>query len=503
MALQRKFDLNLMDEGFLWYGAQRVLVGELPLRDFQAYDPGRYFWSAAWMALLADDGIVTLRLSNAALGAITVFFAAWTVGAGPVRPRPGALLAAGTIFVWWMAPAFKAADSFAAVVLLWGLTRLAERPTLPRYFAAGLCWGLAATIGINHALYGSIAGLLAFLYLRGAPNALHALLAGGAGAVVGYSPVLALHLFARGFTAAFIDSIRLLFEYGTTNFALPLPSLFALRELPEKGYLMPMTEAASALVLLLAPIFWASAAWHLRRPKSCASLPPAVLAGFVLSLPYAHYAWSRADAGHLAVSILPVLGATLAWVTRAPRVQRWPLLAAAFGLSLLVTLHMHPGYARLRAVYLTETVQVGRDQLLVPPYTAAAVQAVRQTAAAAGPGSFFAGPYLPGAYALASRRSPTWENYMIFPASARRQTIEIERLRSAGVLHALLWRQRWDNRSDLGLAQTHPLVFAFLRSCLPNTRMLSTEFVLLSSSDVQSCRRRPGWSPDRSIITAK
>ena len=43
-----QYGINLWDEGVLLNGTERLLGGELPVRDFQGYMPGRYLLLAAF-----------------------------------------------------------------------------------------------------------------------------------------------------------------------------------------------------------------------------------------------------------------------------------------------------------------------------------------------------------------------------------------------------------------------------------------------------------------------
>src|SRR5260370_17915967 len=77
---ERRLDFTIGEEGFLWYGVIQTAHGGVPLRDFYSYDPGRYYWAAAWSPL-AGAGLLALRFA-------TALFSAPGLASGRLAPPP-------------------------------------------------------------------------------------------------------------------------------------------------------------------------------------------------------------------------------------------------------------------------------------------------------------------------------------------------------------------------------------------------------------------------------
>ena len=96
-----KTDLNIADEGYLWYGTLKVLEGEVPIRDFRAYDPGRYYWLALWMGGLGRT-LMSLRIGLliTQIGALTAGLTAVYIATDEALP----VILMGFALVAWMYP---------------------------------------------------------------------------------------------------------------------------------------------------------------------------------------------------------------------------------------------------------------------------------------------------------------------------------------------------------------------------------------------------------------
>ena len=105
-------NLNLRDEGYLWYGVLGVLEGEVPFRDFQAYDPGRYTW-CAWGSHLFGSGILGVRASVAAFQAIGLTFG--VLVARRLVSHDAWLVVPAVILSGWMFPRHKAFEPALAM----------------------------------------------------------------------------------------------------------------------------------------------------------------------------------------------------------------------------------------------------------------------------------------------------------------------------------------------------------------------------------------------------
>jgi hypothetical protein len=458
---------SLWDEGFLWYGVQRVMAGEVPIRDFMAYDPGRYYSSALLMRIWGDTGIMALRVVLAVFQAIGLYIALRLL-AGKANKLNLLLVILSTIALTvWMFPQHKLFDISLSIVLIGVLSAVIDRPTCLRFFIAGLAVGVIAVFGRNHGLYGAIGsfGVMAYLALtRGNAGFVRAFVTWAAGVIIGYFPVWLMAIIFPGFAAAFLESIRVLLELKTTNLSLPVPWPWTI----QFAHMSPIDIMRGVLtglffigVFALGPlgIIWATTRGFIKKP-----LPAPVTASAFLALPYAHFAYSRADMNHLAQSIFPFLIGILSFLMKRPGWVQWPSAALLTAASLLVSLPHHPGWqSRMNEPWIEAKVLT--DTLIMNPDTAEDLALLQKLADDFAPGDrgFIAAPFWPGAYAVLGRKAPMWEIYALFSASETFQRAEIERIERANPGFAIILDVPLDGRDELRFRHTHPLIDAYIR----------------------------------------
>jgi len=465
---QGRAGFNIGDEGYLWYGVQRVMKGEVPIRDFLSYEPGRYYWSAILMRLWGDDGIVSLRVAVALFQVAGLFAAMALVFRSAGAPSRISWLLVAATFMAWMFPRHKLFDATLSILLVGTLTFLLRQPTLRRYLLAGVAVGLVAVFGRNHGMYGAAAsiGAIALLCVGRAsgPGPVQAFAVWAAGVTVGFIPILFLLAFAPGFAAAFWESIRFLLEAGTTNLPLPIP--WPWRVSFEAGFTLEAFRQLLVGVFFVAIVVFGAAGIAASLVMSIRRAPPPPLftASALMSIPYAHFAYSRADVGHLAQGVFPFLIGAFALLLKLPARAMWPLACALCAASLFIMLSFHPGW-RCRVADECVSTEVGSSRLAVERPIAGDLVMLRDLVERFSPAGrpIYVAPFWPGAYAAFDRKSPVWEIYPLFPRNESMQRAEIQRLRNAEPGIAVIVDHALDSRDELRFRNTHPIIDRYIR----------------------------------------
>jgi hypothetical protein len=467
-------DLNLWDEGFLWYGAQRVMLGEVPIRDFMAYDPARYFWSATMMRLWGDSGIMAFRASSAILQALALFIGLQLISRSLKKQDFLYLLISAIIFTAWMIMGYKMVDYAASILLIGALAYLVKNPTSRGYFIVGICVGFAAFLGRNHGVYGVVGslGVMCWLYVKRVEGLtlVKGFLVWSIGVIVGFMPILLMLLFVSGFAAAFWESIRFLFEIQATNIPVPVPWpwLVDFHSAPLANIVSGVLTGIFFIVIVAFGIL--SITWVFWQKYHRKQVEPALVAASFLALPYAHYAYSRADVPHLSLGIFPLLIGCLAFLAMQPAKFKWPLVLILCAFSVLVVRAYHPGWQCYESKQCVSIGESG-NKLLVSPAIAGDVKLIRDLASkyAKDGQNFVVTPFWPGAYSLMERKSPTWEIYALTPRPQAFERNEIERIKAAKPAFALIVDISLDGRDDLRFKNTHPLTNQYIQNNFERT----------------------------------
>ena len=467
--LQARIGVNLADEGYLWYGVWRSLLGEIPRVDFRSYDPVRVWWVADWCRIFGF-GPVGIRAGIAVFQMVGL--ACGILAASRVVKRFPTLTAVAFMLALWMQPRHKLFEPAIAMVAVYVGVLFLEKPSLRRAFLVGAVVGLAATFRRNHGVYMVLAlaplVVAASMAAGTVRNGLRAAAVFGVGICAGFSPVWLSACFVPGFARAYLESVTVILSRGVTNQALAVP--WPWRVSPgQGGWLETATALATGvgfILLVAAPVLALVAlVWG---PQNTPASRRLLIASGAIGATYAHHALVRSDLGHLTQAIHPALlvfVALTAMLRCDTRSGKWVIAAVVSSLVIVTALAPIPAMPivhRMTGGQAWEERTLMGDRLWLRRSRARLIDAVATVSDRTGPGpKLFLAPDLPGLYPIIGRPAPVWDPYPLWPTSASGEAEMIRSIEASEVEWAVVLEREF---AGSRFQDNYPLLWSWMAS---------------------------------------
>lgn len=368
----------------------------------------------------------------------------------------------------WVIPYYKVFDHGTSIAIVAMVVLLLASTQTRTWFFAGVILGLAALLGRNHGVYGAVAATFALAIVLAQSNHRRSLISPAAWFIIGtflsYSPTFFMMVWVPGFKDAFFESVMVLLRSGATNIGLPIPWPwnFNVSELGWVTWAIVATPGIGFVLLLLVPAI-ALVALAKCRLRELSSAQRLLLASALTGIPYAHYAYSRADMTHLALAVFPLLLALLAIgiLIRRPIISSLGVLA----ISVWAVSGFHPTLGmHLRNQPHFEAQVSGYSIYGIPDVTerlSAANAALARHPEAVG--NFLALPDMPSLHAIHAARIPIWEIYSLSPRDANFENLELKKLIASPPKLILISNHALDRREEFRYSRMHPLIYAWVQ----------------------------------------
>jgi len=465
------YGLDFWDEGFLWYGVQRTLYGEVPVRDFMAYDVGRYYLAAA-IGMLAGDGLAPLRWISVLFEAFLLVMALHVVKPALPSWRVSSvffLFFLAVLVVLWVYPYYQVYNYLATVAVVLFARSSMNRQLPGTWFWCGVGVGVLALVGRNHGVYGVITFMLvlAGLVLSRSIQWLSAIRLAFSfflGVAVGYAPNLMMALWVPGYLDAMVAIVLDMVAQGATNLPLPVPWPWQVT-VGASGGMVVLSNLMIGLGFCLLIVVPFVALLLLLARKVAEPARTSLAACAAAAVPYAHYAFSRPDSGHLAQSMLPSVLAIAIMVFGLGPWRRMTVMLGFLGFTVCVMGFTQPviEYRVFGAAH--EAVQIGGARIFTGPSKAQYwrwQESVLSEQAATD--SFLAWPNLPSLHAAHRVRFPSWEIYPLVPRTEAFQAKEIAELAANPPRLIILSDHQLDGRPGARFSDYHSHTYEWIRA---------------------------------------